>query len=69
VLVNDLFYAKKVDFHGVIGKFAASVAPGGVLYFDIQDERAGPVWRMMGKGDTTRRYSLVDVRATLERRR
>lgn len=66
VLVNDLFYTKHVDFHGVIGKFAASVAPGGVLYFDIQDERAGPVWRLFGKGNATRRYNLANVRATLE---
>jgi hypothetical protein len=66
VLVNDLFYSKHVDFDGVIGKFAASVAPGGVLYFDIQDERAGPVWHLLGKGNTTRRYSLANVQTTLE---
>lgn len=66
VLVNDLFYSKHVDFFAVIAAFAASVAPGGTLYFDIQDERAGPVWRLLGKGNTTRRYNLTAVRSTLE---
>ncbi|MEQ1652678.1 MAG: methyltransferase domain-containing protein [Hyphomicrobium sp.] len=66
VLVNDLFYSKHVDFFAVIAAFAASVAPGGVIYFDIQDERAGPVWRLLGKGNTTRRYNLNAVRSTLE---
>nr|HPG88126.1 class I SAM-dependent methyltransferase [Hyphomicrobium sp.] len=67
VLVNDLFYSKHVDFFRLIEKFADAVAPGGVLYFDIQDQRAGPVWRLLGKGSTTRRYDLAEVRATLER--
>lgn len=67
VLVNDLFYSKHVDFFAVIEKFADAVATGGILYFDIQDRRAGPVWRLLGKGSTTRRYDLADVRATLER--
>lgn len=67
VLVNDLFYAKNVDFFAVIEKFAAAVAPGGVLYFDIQDRRAGPIWRLLGKGNATQRYDLTEVRACLER--
>lgn len=66
VLVNDVFYSKHVDFFAVIDKFAAAVAPGGVLYFDIQDRRAGPIWRMLGKGNATRRYDLEKVRTTLE---
>lgn len=68
VLVNDLLYSKHVDFFGVIDKFANAVAPGGTLYFDIQDERAGPVWRLLGKGKATRRYNLARVRHELEAR-
>jgi SAM-dependent methyltransferase len=67
VLVNDLFYAKHVDVFSVIGKLAAAVAPEGVLYFDIQDQHAGALWRLLGKGGTNRRYDLDEVRATLER--
>lgn len=66
VLVNDLFFSKHVDFFSVIEKFADAVAPGGTLYFDLQDERAGPVWRLLGKGRTTRRYDLASVKASLE---
>lgn len=66
VLVNDLFYTKFVDFYQLIGKFAASVKPGGTLYFDIQDERAGIIWRAAGKDSQFRRYALADVKQTLE---
>lgn len=66
VLVNDVFYSKHVDFFAVIDKFASAVASGGVLYFDIQDRRAGPLWWLLGKGNTTRRYDLAKVRAALE---
>ena len=66
VLVNDVFYSKHIDLFAVIATFASAVAPGGVLYFDIQDQRAGPIWRLLGKGNATRRYDLSAVRAALE---
>lgn len=66
VLVNDVFYSRHVDFFAVIEKFAQAVAPGGVLYFDVQDRRAGPIWRLLGKGSATRRYDLIEVRSALE---
>jgi SAM-dependent methyltransferase len=66
VLVNDLFYTKHVDFYQLIGTFAAAVKPGGTLYFDIQDERAGVIWKAARKDSEFRRYALADVRAALE---
>lgn len=65
VIVNDLFYAPALDFFALFGELAASVAPGGLLYFDIQDRRAEPVWRLFGKGGRTRRYNLSEVRRHL----
>lgn len=65
VLINDVYCFKHVDFYSTIPELAASVAPGGVLYFDVQDERAGPLWRAMGKDHRFRRYALPDVRQKL----
>ncbi|MGL4395763.1 MAG: hypothetical protein ACRCS9_04410 [Hyphomicrobium sp.] len=65
VIVNDLFYTRALDFFDLIGPLAAAVKPNGLLYFDIQDERAGPIWRMLGKDGAFRRYDLAVVRATL----
>ena len=61
VVINDLYYSKYVDFYATIGRFIACLKPGGVLYFDIQDQRAGPVWRAFGKDTEFRRYDLADV--------
>ena len=66
VIINDLFYTKHIDFYALIGKYASYVKPGGLLYFDIQDERAGPVWRAFGKDAEYRRYDLARVAKTLE---
>lgn len=61
VLINDLFYSRHIDFYGLLPKYADFVKPGGLLYFDIQDERAGPLWRAFGKDDEFRRYNLDEV--------
>ena len=66
VIINDLFYTKHIDFYALIGKYAGYVKPGGLLYFDIQDERAGPVWRAFGKDAEYRRYDLARVSKTLK---
>lgn len=66
VLANDLFYAPALDLFDHLSELAKSVAPGGTLYFDVQDERAGPVWKAFGRGGTTRRYNLKAVQAALE---
>jgi hypothetical protein len=66
VLINDLYYSKSVDFYETIGNLTASLAPGGLLYFDVQDERAGPLWRALGKDGAFRRYPLPLVRKKLE---
>lgn len=65
VLINDLFYSKYIDFYALIGRYIDLVAPGGLIYFDVQDERAGPIWRAFGKDANYRRYKLPDVARTL----
>lgn len=65
VLINDVFYSRGLDFYELIGRYIARVKPGGLIYFDIQDMRAGPLWRLFGK-DTNRRYDLARVAGALE---
>lgn len=67
VVINDLFYSRHVDFYEMIARYIACLKPGGILYFDIQDERAGPVWRAFGKDSEFRRYDLARVRDVLEK--
>ena len=65
VLINDLFYSRHVDFHTLLPRYAARVKPGGILYFDIQDQRAGPLWRAFRKDGAFRRYDLASVTRVL----
>lgn len=65
VVINDLFYSKFVDFYDLIPRYIACLAPGGLIYFDIQDERAGPIWRAFGKDGEFRRYDLKSVERVL----
>lgn len=65
VLINDLFYSRFVDFYALLPRYAALVKPGGLFYFDIQDKRAGPIWRAFGKDAQFRRYDLADVARVL----
>jgi SAM-dependent methyltransferase len=65
VLINDLFYSRYIDFYTLLPKYAAFVKPGGLLYFDIQDQRAGPLWRAFRKDAEFRRYDLDDVARVL----
>ncbi len=68
VIINDLFYSKGVDFYALIDSYIGYIKPGGLLYFDIQDRRAGPVWRAFGKDSEYRRYDLDDVARKLNSR-
>lgn len=67
VVINDLFYTKYVDFFAVIDKYAGLVKPGGMLYFDILDRRAGALWRLFNKDSRYRRYDMDAVRRELAR--
>jgi SAM-dependent methyltransferase len=66
VVINDLFYAKEIDYYAVIDQYARLVKPSGYLYFDILDQRAGPVWAMAGKNAAFNRYDLDPVARHLE---
>ncbi len=65
IIINDLFYTKYVDFYPIVEKYVRHLKPGGRLYFDILDERAGPIWAAFGKDERYRRYDLEDVSRTL----
>lgn len=65
IIVNDMFYTKHVDFYAVMEKYAPYLKPGGQLYFDILDRRAGLLWSLFNKDSRYRRYDMADVRATL----
>ncbi|WP_246132890.1 nodulation S family protein [Devosia ginsengisoli] len=66
IVVNDMFYTKHVDFYAVMEKYAPFLKPGGQLYFDILDRRAGPLWSLFNKDSRYRRYDMADVHATLQ---
>ena len=68
IVINDLFYAKHVDFHAVLDRYLPLLAPGGHIYFDILDRRAGPIWAFFNKDAAYRRYDLAGVRADLSGR-
>lgn len=68
IIINDLFYSKHVDFYGLIDKYIGFLKPSGLLYFDIQDRRAGPIWRAFGKDSEYRRYDLSEVAGALRSR-
>lgn len=61
IIINDLFYLKFVDFYALIETYIGHLKPGGLLYFDIQDQRAAPIWKAFGKEGRNRRYDLDDV--------
>ena len=65
IIINDLFYTKYVDFHAVLSKYVEYLEPGGRIYFDILDERAGPIWAAFNKDAQYRRYDIRNVRETL----
>lgn len=67
IVVNDMFYTKHVDFFAVMERYAPFLRPGGHLYFDILDRRAGPLWALFNKDSRYRRYDMHDVRKTLAR--
>ena len=67
IIVNDMFYTKHVDFYAVMEKYAPYLLPGGQLYFDILDRRAGLIWSLLNKDSRYRRYDMADVQATLRR--
>lgn len=68
IVINDLFYSKHVDFHAVLDRYLPWLAPDGRIYFDILDERAGPIWTLFNKDAAYRRYDLRKVRADLAAR-
>lgn len=65
VIINDLLYDRAIDFDTVFARYRSHVKPGGVLYFDILDRRAGPLWQAFGKDSRYRRYDMAAVRDKL----
>ncbi|GEM_PF-4411792 len=67
VLFNDLFYHKAVDFYGLISQLIERVKPGGLVYFDILDERSKWLWSSLGKDDRFVRYNLPNIALELSK--
>lgn len=65
VLINDLFFTKYVDFHAALPRYADVLEPGGLLYFDILDVSAAPIWNLLHNDPRYRRYRMQDVRTAL----
>lgn len=65
VIINDLFYTRFVDFYALFDKYRHFVRPGGTLYFDILDEKAGALWKAFNRDSRYRRYKMASVRETL----
>ena len=66
VVINDLFYTRYVDFYALFEKYRHFVKPGGTLYFDILDRKAGALWKAFKKDSRYRRYDMASVRQTLQ---
>jgi SAM-dependent methyltransferase len=66
VVINDLFYTRHVDFYALFEKYAGFVKPGGTLYFDILDRKAGALWKAFQRDSRYRRYDMQSVRDTLK---
>ncbi len=66
IIINDLLYSRAVDFTAILEKYRHHLSPGGVLYFDILDQRASAVWRAFNKDARFRRYSIDAVRGQLQ---
>jgi hypothetical protein len=65
ILINDLFFMKVVDFYAALPRYTAMLNPGGVIYFDILDERAGAIWAVVNNDPRYRRYSMDEVKRAL----
>lgn len=65
VLINDLFFIKFVDFFAALPRYAKMLAPRGLLYFDILDVSAAPIWNLLHNDPRYRRYRMDEVRAAL----
>jgi SAM-dependent methyltransferase len=65
VVINDLFYTRHVDFYALFEKYRHMVKPGGTLYFDILDRKAGALWKAFNRDSRYRRYDMNSVRETL----
>lgn len=67
IIVNDVLFSRQVDYHQVLAKYAGHLKPGGYLYFDILDARAGPLWALVNNDNRYRRYAIAEVTEALRR--
>ena len=67
IIINDVLFSKHVDYHQVLAKYAGHLKPGGYLYFDVLDARAGPIWALVNNDQRYRRYSMAEVTEALRR--
>lgn len=59
IVFHDVFYETALDAPEIVARFVPAVKPGGLVYFDLMDERAHRIWRMMGAElPDYRRYNI-----------
>lgn len=59
VVFHDIFYETALDAPEIVARFVPAVKPGGLVYFDLMDERAHRVWKLIGAElPEYRRYNI-----------
>lgn len=66
LLINDLFYTNAVNFYDHIERYCEYVEEGGLVYFDLLDQKNDWVWKIFGKDDRFARYDLRKIIKTME---
>ena len=65
ILMHDLLYEPELDAQELLQRYHRYLAPRGLLFFDVMDARARPLWKMLGKEIGHRRYDLRGLRTQL----
>ncbi len=66
IVFHDIFYETALDAPEIVARFVPAVKPGGLVYFDLMDERAHRIWRMIGAElPEYRRYNIDSALARI----
>ncbi len=67
VLIHDVLYETGLDAAELVGRFAPTLRPGGLLYLDFMNAGTERLWRWLGKERAYRRYRPRDVLRIVEK--
>lgn len=65
ILMHDILYEPALDALDLLQRYHAYLKPGGLLFFDVMDQRISPLWKILGKEIGHRRYDLQELRKRL----